>query len=114
MKTEDLSDLHLGVYLSCLYLRIPKEQITKYLSSIEIEELQTIYSELQLRVCLAQVSSLQPARRPGRIGAVVRYLAFTGFSLLVKAGFMFVFLYLLLGFLSSNIAQSFNAFLIGQ
>jgi hypothetical protein len=41
---------------------------------------------------------------------VVRYLGFTGFTLLVKAGFVFVFLYLLLGFLSSNIAQTFNVF----
>jgi hypothetical protein len=110
MTTEDLSDLHLGVYLSCLYLKIPTEQITRYLSRIEMEELQSIYSELQWRVRLAQVTSLQPARRPSRIGVVVRYLGFTGFTLLVKAGFVFVFLYLLLGFLSSNIAQTFNVF----
>jgi hypothetical protein len=110
MKTEELSDLHLGVYLACLYLKIPKEQITRYLSRIEMEELQTIYSQLQLRVRLAQVTSLQPTRRPSRIGVMVRYLVFTGFTLLVKAGFVFAFLYLLLGFLSSNIAQSFNVF----
>ena len=110
MTTADLSDLQLGVYLSFLYSKLPTESLTRYLSKKEMEELQTIYSELRLRVRLAQVARLRPIRRPSRMGLVVRHLVFTGFTLLVRAGFMLVFLYLLLGFLSTNIAQSFNGF----